>query len=561
MDKTCCPAYTIRLKASDFVHSKEQLRVHRRMQRFLDGTLDAKKPEERDNPNSTKGACKCGHRKVSSSTSTKSSSVKNEENKKAEVVINYLSEQIDNAVNTCIGSGEFPSGTQLPKASVKKVVGSKRKLLTKGSEDLLFSSNIAFQIVGAVGRAQSAEKNVQKSRTSGYNAERNGPSPQIIAEKLLGLINQLPETFGLSIRACNGHINFYMAAKDASSDKDVSVIIASEESMTGSESKNCCCRRSSECPQLKNRRLEIHLKRSSFDPEEFSLYKHYQTKVHNDTPDHLTESSYRRFLVDTPLVFVPPSGDGKIPPCGFGSFHQQYLIDGQLVAVGVIDILPKCLSSKYLFWDPDYAFLSLGKYSALQEVGWVKENQVHCRSLQFYYLGYYIHSCSKMRYKAAYRPSELLCPLRYQWISFDIVRPLLDRKKYVVLSDFATTQNGDSSPLSVSETIGQQTCVDHSGQEDFNECFMDDEDDEEMIEPESDSSDDDLGPETSDQTSGIADGDVTNILIGLKGSRFRYKDIQRAFGRTEKSYMESQLRRYRRVVGAALSEKMTYSIG
>lgn len=110
-----------------------------------------------------------------------------------------------------------------------------------------------------------------------------------------------------------------------------------------------------------------------------------------------------------------------------------------------------------------------------------------------------------------------------RWISFDIVRPLLDRKKYVVLSDFATTQNGDSSPLSVSETIGQQTCVDHSGQEDFNECFMDDEDDEEMIEPESDSSDDDLGPETSDQTSGIADGDVTNILIGLKGSRFRYK--------------------------------------
>ena len=94
-------------------------------------------------------------------------------------------------------------------------------------------------------------------------------------------------------------------------------------------------------------------------------------------------------------------------------------IDGRPVSVDVIDILPRCLSSKYLFWDPDLALLSLGKYSALQEIGWIKENQAHCPSLQYYYLGYYIHSCSKMRYKAAYRPSELLCPLRYQWVPFE----------------------------------------------------------------------------------------------------------------------------------------------
>lgn len=35
MERTCCPAYTIRLKAGDFVHSKEQLRVSRRMQRYI----------------------------------------------------------------------------------------------------------------------------------------------------------------------------------------------------------------------------------------------------------------------------------------------------------------------------------------------------------------------------------------------------------------------------------------------------------------------------------------------------------------------------------------------
>ncbi|KAL5662243.1 hypothetical protein ACJX0J_029368, partial [Zea mays] len=63
---------------------------------------------------------------------------------------------------------------------------------------------------------------------------------------------------------------------------------------------------------------------------------------------------------------------------------------------------------KYLFWDPDHSFLSLGKYTALKEIDWVKKTQEHRPSLQYYYLGYCIHSCNKMRYKAAYQPSELL---------------------------------------------------------------------------------------------------------------------------------------------------------
>ena len=29
----------------------------------------------------------------------------------------------------------------------------------------------------------------------------------------------------------------------------------------------------------------------------------------------------------------------------YGSYHQLYRIDGKLVAVGVVDILPKCLVS------------------------------------------------------------------------------------------------------------------------------------------------------------------------------------------------------------------------
>lgn len=49
-----------------------------------------------------------------------------------------------------------------------------------------------------------------------------------------------------------------------------------------------------------------------------------------------------------------------------GSYHQQYYLDGHLIAVGVVDILPRCLSAKYLYYDPDYEFLTLGTYTALR---------------------------------------------------------------------------------------------------------------------------------------------------------------------------------------------------
>ncbi|KAA8539587.1 hypothetical protein F0562_026279 [Nyssa sinensis] len=569
MERTCCPSYTIRLKASDFAHSKEQDRVSKRMQRFLDGTLDVKKLDELvDGRGTSKGSSSCVQNKHNETTSLteKESLVGNHEGKnKAERFMHYLSDEIDDAVRACIGRGKFPSDIQLPKASVKKVAQAKRKLLVEGSENLLYSCNISFQIAAALRRA---EKDVHHSKLSRHNSSgENGQSldltPKVIAENLANSLNQLVETGGLSIRACNGHINFYSATKPAFFDDVIDKVTISKESLAGSGSKgSCCLRNSSEHPQVKRQRLEIYLKKSSFDPEEFALYRRYQIKVHNDTPDHVTESSYREFLVDTPLVFVPSTGDGTVPPCGFGSFHQQYVIDGRLVAVGVIDILPKCLSSTYLFWEPDLAFLSLGKYSALQEISCVREIQVHCPSLQYYYLGYYIHSCGKMTYKAAFRPSELLCPLRYQWVPFDIARPLLDRNKYVVLSDFTTLQNVDSSAAIVLEDH-MELQLDDPGEEDSYDIPIDEDKETEFY---FEDSGDESSPKTSGMTSvEIEDGAVSNILIGLRGSRLRYKvrialDLQAALGPPQRNYWETQLRRYKRVVGVELSERMVYSL-
>lgn len=63
-------------------------------------------------------------------------------------------------------------------------------------------------------------------------------------------------------------------------------------------------------------------------------------------------------------------------------------------------------------YDPTYAFLSLGVYGAVREIGLTWSLAQSLPQLKYYYMGYYIHTCEKMKYKANYKPSDLLCPVR-----------------------------------------------------------------------------------------------------------------------------------------------------
>ncbi|XP_032463734.1 arginyl-tRNA--protein transferase 1 isoform X5 [Phocoena sinus] len=136
---------------------------------------------------------------------------------------------------------------------------------------------------------------------------------------------------------------------------------------------------------------------------------------------------FTRFLCSSPLEAEnPPYG----PDCGYGSFHQQYWLDGKIIAVGVIDVLPYCVSSVYLYYDPDYSFLSLGVYSALREIAFTRQLHEKTPQLSYYYMGFYIHSCPKMKYKGQYRPSDLLCPETYVWVPIEQCLPSLENSKY-----------------------------------------------------------------------------------------------------------------------------------
>lgn len=44
-----------------------------------------------------------------------------------------------------------------------------------------------------------------------------------------------------------------------------------------------------------------------------------------------------------------------------GSYHQLYRLDGRLIAMGVLDLLPKAVSGVYLLYHTDFEKWQLGK--------------------------------------------------------------------------------------------------------------------------------------------------------------------------------------------------------
>lgn len=54
-------------------------------------------------------------------------------------------------------------------------------------------------------------------------------------------------------------------------------------------------------------------------------------------------------------------------PKAYGSYHQLYRVDGKLIAMAVLDILPSCVSSVYFMYDVAWDHYNLGKVSFRQE--------------------------------------------------------------------------------------------------------------------------------------------------------------------------------------------------
>ena len=101
-------------------------------------------------------------------------------------------------------------------------------------------------------------------------------------------------------------------------------------------------------------------------------------------------------------------------------FHELRL-DGRLLAVAVVDLLPDSLSAVYTFYDPDEKARGLGIYAVL----WQVEEARRRRLLPYVYLGYWIRESPKMAYKANYAPLEAY--LDNRWSAFNPAAPDIQR--------------------------------------------------------------------------------------------------------------------------------------
>jgi arginyl-tRNA---protein transferase len=78
--------------------------------------------------------------------------------------------------------------------------------------------------------------------------------------------------------------------------------------------------------------------------------------------------------------------------------------------------------------------------SAIREIALAQElSNAGAPSLRYLYLGYYIQSCQKMRYKGEYQPSYLCDPETYEWY------PLHDCSKLLIDNRYACFARPDRS--------------------------------------------------------------------------------------------------------------------
>ena len=184
-------------------------------------------------------------------------------------------------------------------------------------------------------------------------------------------------------------------------------------------------------------RFEVNLEPDDFTEEKYAVYLAYQTGVHHEAAAKNSRAQFRRFLCGSPLERKGRTLGGESRP--LGSFHHCYRLDGRLVAVGVLDLLPHCVSGVYFAYHPDFARFSLGKVSALREAALALEG-----GYGYYYMGYYIHSCPKMQYKNDYAPQEFLDLDTMGWLPLDErARRLMSENHFVTGETVRRAAEGD----------------------------------------------------------------------------------------------------------------------
>ncbi|KAF9103736.1 Arginyl-tRNA--protein transferase 1 [Mortierella sp. GBA35] len=184
------------------------------------------------------------------------------------------------------------------------------------------------------------------------------------------------------------------------------------------------------------KQFKVTLEPAHFTQEKYELYCEYQKGIHHVPASLLSRETFDNSVARSPLI-SGSSDQNRLGFNGYGTYHQCYYVDNKLVAVAVLDILPRCISSDYFYYDPSLSSLSLGKYSALREIALVQDIKAipGYEAMEYYTMGHYVYTAPKTHYKTMYQPSFLLDPETYDWVPFEKCEHILKSKRYYSFSE------------------------------------------------------------------------------------------------------------------------------
>jgi len=136
-----------------------------------------------------------------------------------------------------------------------------------------------------------------------------------------------------------------------------------------------------------NADLELRIQRELND-EHYALYRRYLRARHpGGGMDPDDAEAFDEFL-----------------GCSWGHTEfWEFRSENELMAVAVVDAVPRGYSAVYTFYAPEYPARGLGTYVILSQV-----QRARARGLPYVYLGYWVPGSARMDYKKNFRPLEIL---------------------------------------------------------------------------------------------------------------------------------------------------------
>lgn len=140
----------------------------------------------------------------------------------------------------------------------------------------------------------------------------------------------------------------------------------------------------------KNKDLSVTLTSVGFTEEYTALYTKYQRSRHGET-DALPDRHAERFFE----FFCMSTVDTR-----FMEYRDR---EDRLVGLGLVDLLPRSVSSVYFVFDPDESRRSIGIFSIVTEAELAVSTGRH-----WLHLGFWVPGNPRMEYKAQFYPHETL---------------------------------------------------------------------------------------------------------------------------------------------------------